>query len=160
RQRNPSMRVDRAVKESTVIALRGNLTSGLTTCAVFLTALATDFQGLKELGIISSGGLLLCVTAMAFVLPALLVLVERRGRQRVPPVVGRPARFHLPSVHPVLTLVGLGIASAALWWGLPRLRFEDNLLKLQDPQLDSVRWERRLADESSGNSWFGAVVVD
>lgn len=155
----PSMRVERVVASATRHSLRGNLTGALTSCAVFLTALATDFQGLKELGIIASGGLLLCVLAMAFVLAALLTIVERHGSHRVPPIA-KPGHFGLPSHRPVLVLAVLAAVTALLGWGLPRVNFEENLLNLQNPELDSVRWEKRLAEESSGNSWFGAVVVD
>jgi hypothetical protein len=159
RRREPAARLDRVIATATVTSLRGNVTGALTSCIVFLTAMATDFQGLKELGVIATGGLLLCVAAMGFVLPALMTLVERPGPMRVAPIA-RSGRFGFPSVRPVATLAVLGAATAILSWGLPRLHFEENLLQLQNPMLGSVKWEKRLADESSGNSWFGAAIVD
>lgn len=160
RRRTPGITtIESVVRDSTVDALRGNATGAATSCAVFLAALATNFQGLRELGAIAAAGLLLCVLAMGLVLPALLTITDRRLKLRVPPL-GRAASFGLPARRPWVALAGLAAISLALVWGVPRVRFEDNLLALQNPVLDSVRWERRLAEESSGNSWFGAVVVD
>jgi len=159
----PRSTVAAAVQGAVRSSLRGNLTGALTSCAVFLTALATNFQGLRELGVIASAGLMLCVLAMGSALPALLVLVERRHAFRVPQLARSTAdsRFlGLPVRHPRVALLGVAAVTALLMVALPRLYVQENLLELQDPTLDSVRWERRLAEESAGNSWFGAVVVD
>lgn len=157
------MSVVTAMQSAVRVSLRGNLTGAMTSCAVFLTAMATNFQGLRELGVIASAGLLLCVIAMGSVLPALLVVAERRHAFAVPRLVrsGRRSRvLGVPLRKPAATLMVVAAATAVLALALPRLRFEENLLNLQNPTLDSVRWERRLAAESAGNSWFGAVVVD
>ena len=57
----------------------GNLTGAVTSAGVFLLALLTGFQGLRELGVIAGVGLLMCLVSMTVVLPALLVLGERSG---------------------------------------------------------------------------------
>lgn len=62
---------------------RGNLTGALTSSIVFFMALLTSFQGLRELGLIAGAGLLLCVIAMTLVLPALLVISDRRRSSHV-----------------------------------------------------------------------------
>lgn len=148
-----------AVAEATTVSMRGNMTGAITSVAVFATALVTNFQGLRELGVIAGAGLFFCVVAMGTVLPSLITLTERSQPRRLP----RSARsrgFGIPVRRPGLVLALLALGTLAIAVGAFRVRFEDNLLLLQDPTLDSVRWERRLAEESSGNSWFGAVVVD
>ena len=159
----PTSSIQRAVQAAVRVSLRGNLTGALTSCAVFLTALATNFQGLRELGILASGGLLLCVVAMGTALPAMLVLIERRHRFTAPQLArgaGRAGVLGVPLRWPGATLAAGTALTLLLAAGLTRLTFEENLLELQNPALDSVRWERRLAAESAGNSWFGAVIVD
>ncbi|MHC4832957.1 MAG: MMPL family transporter, partial [Planctomycetota bacterium] len=81
RQRRLSAGAVRVVMRT---AMPGNVTGAMTSSAVFLLALVTEFQGLRELGLIAGGGLLLCMVAMTLDLPALLHLTERRGRRRDP----------------------------------------------------------------------------
>jgi hypothetical protein len=40
------------------------------------------------------------------------------------------------------------------------LRFENNLLKLQSPDLESVQWEHRILEDSASASWFAGVIVE
>jgi len=148
-----------AVAEATTVSMRGNMTGAITSMAVFATALFTDFQGLRELGVIAGAGLFFCVVAMGTVLPALIALTEGGHPRRLPPRRA-PRGFGFPARRPALTMAFLAVGTLAVLFGVTRVHFEDNLLLLQDPTLDSVRWERRLAEESSGNSWFGAVVVE
>jgi predicted exporter len=173
------MRCRYGVRSSLVRVIRattpGNLTGALTSCAVFLCALFTDFKGLRELGLIAGAGLILCLLSMTLVLPAGLVLTEGARRPR-----GRVACFgaltgaltgalaggaELASQAPaqqrrVWVLLGAAIVTLGLAPFALRLQFASNLLELQAPGLESVRWQRRLAADSASETWFGAIVVD
>ena len=148
-------------------AAPANLTGGVTSAAVFLLALLTGFQGLRELGVIAGVGLLFCVLAMSTVLPALLYLTERRRRRDPRP---RPAPDATePSVHPhhpsrrldwLLVTLPAALAIAGLAVAVAGLRFERNLLKLQAADLDSVEWEHRVFEDAASASWFGAVIAE
>ncbi len=142
-----------------------NLTGGATSAAVFLLAVTTSFQGLRELGLIAGAGLLFCVLSMSTVLPAMLHLAERgRRRDRTAIASRSAAALHPPppsrridllrTVGPIL-LAAAGVAIAGRG-----LRFETNLLELQAEGLPSVEWEHRILDDNAAASWFGAVVVD
>ena len=150
-----------AAARTLATAARGTITGAITSAAVFLLTLFTPFAGLRELGIIAGCGLLACAAAMVTVLPALLVLFDRkdgdgepRSEDRAEPRPfagdGRRARWTLAAGG--LAVVAAGAVAA---FGL---RFESNLLELQSPELDSVRWERRVIADSTSASWFGAVV--
>lgn len=148
-------------------AVPGNMTGGVTSAAVFLLALATSFQGLRELGIIAGTGLLLCVLAMSLVLPALLWLTERRGRlasrdpaprTEVVETVAR-RRLALASTDAVVLAAVALVTLGGVVLAVRSLRFETNLLELQAEGLPSVEWEHRVFADSVSASWFGAVVV-
>jgi uncharacterized protein len=158
-----------AIRETMRTAVPGNITGSLTSAAVFLLALTTNFQGLRELGLIAGTGLLLCVVAMTLDLPALLWLTERRGKAapRAPRVVDPTApvetvvrRRELPrSLDRMLVLVALAIATVAIVAASRSLRFDSNLLELQAEGIESVDWEHRVFADSVSASWFGASIA-
>ncbi|MCA9285398.1 MAG: MMPL family transporter [Phycisphaerales bacterium] len=152
-----------AVRLTIDVTLPGNFTGATTSAAVFFAALLTDFQGLRELGLIAGVGLLLCMIAMSVVLPALLVqaaILRKHAPVRLPPATGDrfPRWLRLPARHPWATLLVLFATSAALVSAPGKVRFENNLLKLQAEGLDSVDWEHRILEDSVSASWFGAIV--
>jgi predicted RND superfamily exporter protein len=128
-----------------------------TACAgaagAFLVATFTDFRGAAELGIIAGGGLFLCLIAGYTVLPALLVLfpphiepISRAQRQHEHRARPRAARWRI-------LLVALWIAPLLLgvpWVAKPT--FDSNLLKLQAPNLPSVRQVNKL------QTWSAVVM--
>jgi hypothetical protein len=162
------MRAHEAVQHVMQTAVVGNMTGALISAGVFLLALLTAFQGLRELGTIAGIGLLLCVLAMTFILPALLFLTERnRGVETDHPssraasnkAVGFLASARRPFM--LIALVLAAIVSVLFVFIVPeRINFESNLLKLQATGLESVEWEHRLFEDDTSASWFAAVIVD
>ncbi len=160
-------RAGEAVEVVMRTAVVGNTTGALTSAGVFLLALFTSFQGLRELGTIAGVGLLLCALAMTVVLPALLFLSERgrppTGTGAAPPRGSpRGVGSRAPGRRrPALVLVlGLAICGGASVVAVERLGFESNLLELQADGLDSVEWEHRLFEDDTSASWFAVSVVD
>ena len=151
-------------------------TGALTSAGTFLLALLTNFGGLRELGVIAGVGLLMCALSMTVVLPALLAVTE--GRRDGAPEDAARADAHAGASHErdgALPDAGLAAEPSrrAPWRGragwtvavsafalivlasmVPYTRFESNLLKLQAEDLDSVRWERMLLEDSVSASWF------
>ncbi|MCH2143162.1 MAG: MMPL family transporter [Phycisphaerales bacterium] len=134
---------------------RANLVAALTSVAVFLSALATDFGGLQELGIIAAVGIGFSVVAMSTVLPALLVVFDRylgSGHQALPSVrSGRRPRLVL-----LIALVTAGVSAIFA----SQLRFETNLLALQAADLPASAWERRIAEDAGAPTWFAAMEAE
>lgn len=56
---------------------RSSLTACVTSSVAFYTLMFTEFRGFSEFGFIAGTGLLLCLLAMVYVLPCLLVLGEK-----------------------------------------------------------------------------------
>jgi hopanoid biosynthesis associated RND transporter like protein HpnN len=144
-------------------AVVGNLTGAVTSAGVFLLALLTSFQGLRELGLIAGLGLLMCLAAMTLVLPALLVLTER-GSSPTSKADIEPsdhATRHQGRRIPTLVIAAAAILCTWFVFVVPeQLRFESNLLELQAKGLESVQWEHRLFEDDTSASWFAAAITD
>jgi hopanoid biosynthesis associated RND transporter like protein HpnN len=158
-----------ALLHTTTHVAVGNLTAASTLALAFFAAIFADFKAVAELGWIAGCGVLLCAFACFTVLPSLLMLFDRRGKL-APTLLGsnepvvRPGRRDdwLPALarRPRLVLavgaaiiVGLGTCAA-------RVSYDHNLLHLQAQDLESVRWEMVLVENTSGASWHALSYAD
>lgn len=164
-------RTDHDVRESVEKALltsgRGNITGALTQCAAFYTALFTNFQGLRELGFVAGSGLVICLLSITMILPALLVLHERKKKKpetfRRRDETGAKAAGPFQNFilrRPGTALMGAVVVTMLMIGPLFRLDFQENLLELQAKDLDSVKWERRIMENSKESVWFAALTAD
>ncbi len=151
-------------------------TAAATTGLAFFAVMLADFQAVAELGWIAGSGVLLCAASCLILMPALLVLVERRRERNA---VAPHTRFnHLTShrdgpvilAFPTAWLPGLArrpqlvlalgaflVLAAGLF--ASRLHYDHNLLNLQDRTLDSVQWEHKLIDRAAGATWDSLSVA-
>ncbi len=151
-----------AVRSTLRTAAVGTLTGAATSAAVFLLALLSSFQGLRELGIVAGAGLVLCAIAMVTTLPALLILADSSLRPLRPRDLPLPGHSIGRSRRAAWWALGIGgaLVAASLVAAPLSLRFESNLLKLQAQGLESVAWEHRVLEDSASLSWFAAVIAD
>jgi hopanoid biosynthesis associated RND transporter like protein HpnN len=151
----PVQSVDRAM----VFTGQGIVTGALTTAMAFLAMGLTDFKGIQEMGIISGGGLVLCLIPMMTLLPVLLmkgrqnVIDHEQGRE-----VQQRARIEdfwlqRPALVVVVTL--LFCAAASLQF--KKVYFDYNLLHMQSKGMPMVVYEMKLLN--SGQSLLSAAVV-
>lgn len=143
---------DRSLREVLETTGRANVVAALTSMAVFLAALATDFRGLQELGIIAAVGIGLSVVAMSTMLPALLVIFDRFITASPPPP--KPPRA---VQRPRIVLWLVVVTGLVGWYFASQLHFETNLLALQAPGLPASTWERRIAEDAGAPTWFAAM---
>jgi hopanoid biosynthesis associated RND transporter like protein HpnN len=153
--RTPVEAVDRAA----VFTGQGIITGALTTAAAFLAMGMTHFKGIQEMGIISGGGLVLCLIPMMTLLPVLLM----RGHQNIidhklSEAAVKRARienYWLQRPVPVVLATLITCALAALEFG--RVNFDYNLLDMQSKGLPAVTYEMKLL--TSGQSVLSAALV-
>ncbi len=135
-----------AIDKAMVFTGQGIVTGALTTAAAFLAMALTDFKGIQEMGIISGGGLVLCLAPMMTLLPILLM----RGRQNAldhekGPQTGKRAQIEelwLQRPVPVMLIVlALCLAAASQFH---RVYFDYDLLHMQSQSLPSVVYEKKL----------------
>lgn len=152
-----------AIEKAMVYTGKGIFTGCFTTAGAFLAMTFTDFKGIQEMGIISGGGLVICLLPMMTILPSLLL----RGRQnvidhhRLTYMEERRARIEriwLERPYAVIILSMMGTVLALTQ--LSKLRFDYNLLNMQTQGIPSVIFERKLIDSTTKSAIFAAVVAD
>lgn len=154
-----------AALERALVHTGGGVVAGaVTTAAAFLVALLTDFKGLREFGAIAAMGVLACLVLMGTALPAAVVLLDRRrarpsqgarGPRRVTRILGLLRVVEAATRRrPRVTLVAVALVTCAAAVSARQVRYEPNLLRLQDPTLPSVQLELRLMADQRLSSWF------
>lgn len=178
--RRDGMDVRRSLLHTTTHVAVGNLTAASTLALAFFAAALADFRAVAELGWIAGCGVLLCAFACFTVLPALLMIFDRRGALPIPVVESEPQvpilsfpgvsrdpqpaldRRWLPAVGrwPGVVLAGgllFAVLGCAFAW---RIKYDHNLLNLQAANLDSVKWELKLIEHTAGASWHALSVTN
>ena len=152
---------EEAITKAMVFTGQGIFTGALTTAGAFLAMYFTNFQGIKEMGIICGGGLLVCLIPMMTMLPALLL----RGRQNVIDqqirTDDRRARIEKLWLDRPILVAGIvaTLCVVAAWQGR-KMYFDYNLIKMQSPSLSSVVFEQTLLDSADKSLLYGAVLAD
>lgn len=152
----PETAVDRAM----VFTGQGIITGALTTAGAFLAMGLTHFKGIQEMGIISGGGLALCLIPMMTLLPILLM----HGHQNIIDHETSRAEEKRAQIESFwLQRPGLVLAITVILCGLAVLQFKKvffdyNLLHMQSRGLPSVVYEEKLLN-SAGQSLLAAAVV-
>lgn len=139
----------------------GILTAAATTSIAFFCAVFTDFLGVAELGLIAGGGILLCAAAAFTFLPALIAFVDRFFKPSpIPsPFNGQTLR-EMTSQHPaVVSIVALAIVGLLGGYGF-RVKYDYNLMNLQAEDLESVKIQKRIVQESDNCLLFAVSVAN
>lgn len=140
---------------------RDTLYGALTTSASFAVLAVIGFRGVSELGTIALCGVLLCQIASCTFLPACLALIEERGIQL--PEMGRQEFQGFEAQLCALDryfLLGTALAVSFALALAPSVKFDIHLLKMQNPQLESVRTELALVAEGKSSVLTALLAVD
>lgn len=153
-----------AMEKAMVNTGLGIFTGAFTTAGAFFAMGFTDFKGIQEMGIISGGGLLICLGPMMTMLPVLLL----RGKQNKMdeadakhPTVDRRAELEKLWLDRPFTVIGivtvLCLISATQF---PKVFFDYNLLNMQSKGLPAVVFEHKLIDSAEESVLFAAIVAN
>ena len=160
-----------ALEKAIVYTGMGIFTGAFTTAGAFFAMAGTDFKGIKEMGIICGGGMVVCLVPMMTLLPVLLL----RGRQNVldqelGPVLDRQAaaefdrRARIENMwlrRPMIVIVIILVLSALALIPARRVTFDYNLLHMQSKGLPAVIFQDKLIAASTNRTvLFAAVVAD
>ena len=140
-----------ALVKAMVFTGQGIFTGAFTTAGAFLAMGFTDFKGIKEMGIICGGGLMICFVPMMTLLPVLLL----RGRQNVidhkplkkPEARARIEQFWLDRPIPV-AIVTIVLCVLALTQ-FSKLYFDYDLTDMQSKGLPAVEYAKKLINLST-----------
>jgi len=146
-------------------ASSGDAGAALTACTVtnaigFYAFIPTDYRGVAELGIISGTGMIISLLVTFTIGPALLRYLPKREpvNSITKSSIGKILEFSLKwrSLTYSITL----IATLAALTLLPQVRFDYNLLNMQDQEGGAVRTFRELLGDPDLSPWHVAVLAD
>jgi predicted RND superfamily exporter protein len=129
---------------------RGVILGAVTTTATFYAFLTTDFTGLYQMGLIVGTGILFCLVAVLFLVPAMIGWSEDRHRRRESQPrlhvfafgIERATRWAIASPRATLLAAGaLTLASLAM---LPQLRFDDSVEALRPKGNRGIRAQEEI----------------
>jgi predicted RND superfamily exporter protein len=136
-------------------ALPGVVVGALTTAATFYAFLATDFRGMTQLGYLTGTGILVFLLCVVFVLPALVVIVERKreGKRSVKVhSVGSTPMLRFSLARPRAVIIAWVIVVAIAGVAATRVRFSDNIQNLRSKGNEGVRLQE-LVTKKFGQSF-------
>jgi hopanoid biosynthesis associated RND transporter like protein HpnN len=152
----------RTIYEAVTAALQHTgiaiITGGSTTAAAFFTLCFNDFVGLAELGIIAGTSMIFCIAANLVVLPAVFILRDRRrspGQLKTQSSNSAWNFIHTwdrDMVRNPWLWIGLSVAiSIVAALSLPQLKFDYNLLNLDNPNAPSIKALYEVMDDSKND---------
>lgn len=126
----------------------------------FYAFIPTSYSGVAELGIISGTGMLISLVVTFIIGSALLrylsdkTVVKSDGRKMLGKVLGISLKWRkLTHISVCLML----LLAAVLW---PQIRFDYNLLNMQDPKGEAVQTFRELLASPDHSPWYAVVLTD
>lgn len=152
-----------AMRKALAFTGLGIFTSGFTMAAAFFAMMLTDFKGIREMGLISGAGLIVCLIPMMTLLPLMLVHGEERPPETKASVERGRRRRMLEEIYlkrPWAVLLCAAALTMLAATQLSKVRFDYNLLHLQTSGLAAVGWERKLAESASQSMLYCAVIAD
>lgn len=136
------------------------------TATAFWAVGLTDFKGVSEIGIIAGGGVILCLLATLLVLPALIAKMDRNRTYQPGESIPLGSRILMAKTeNEALKRAPWILAVVALFflWAAPTIwsvGFDYNLLRLQDPTLESVKTEMELIEKGGKTVLFSVALAD
>jgi predicted RND superfamily exporter protein len=151
-----------ALRKAMVNTGEGIFTGAFTTAGAFFAMSFTDFAGVREMGIITGGGLIVCLIPMMTMLPTMLLKGRQNRLDRAHRDVTTPIRERMETLvlkHP-WAVTGLGLLFSVLCLTqFNRVPFDYDLRNMQSKDLPAVVYEKKLMDSTPRSVLFGAVVA-
>jgi predicted RND superfamily exporter protein len=133
----------------------GILIGGITTAVAFLGIGISDFRGFSELGIITGIGILICLLAMFFLLPALLVYFsDGKNYPKKVKIAGFGLNVLLDRIqkHPRIVLLVAAVIIVLSIISGTRITFDDNLKNFRPVDSNVLRLQDKITDWLGGST--------
>jgi len=152
---------------------KGILTAGLTTCAAFLALVISSSRGMKEMGIVSSTGLLAILIVTFLFLPSLLVLRERRLEKKLAEgkIKTKPAYKDISfqsfgkscnwlSMRYSATLICAIFITIILLVSASKISFDHNYMNMEPKGLTSITLQDTILDKFDLSMDYALLLTD
>lgn len=162
-----------AMEETFLKSGKGILTAGLTTCAAFLALVISSSRGMKEMGIVSSTGLLAILIVTFLFLPSLLVLRERRLEKKLAEgkIKTKPAYKDISfqsfgkscnwlSMRYGATLICAILITIILLVSASKISFDHNYMNMEPKGLTSITLQDTILDKFDLSMDYALLLTD
>ena len=162
-----------AMEETFLKSGKGILTAGLTTCAAFLALVISSSRGMKEMGIVSSTGLLAILIVTFLFLPSLLVLRERRLEKKLAEgkIKTKPAYKDISfqsfgkscnwlSRRYSATLICAILITIILLVSASKISFDHNYMNMEPKGLTSITLQDTILDKFDLSMDYALLLTD
>ncbi|MDA1273360.1 MAG: MMPL family transporter [Verrucomicrobia bacterium] len=150
-----------ALEKALVNTGSGIFTGCFTTSGAFFAMALTDFKGIQEMGIITGGGMLICLVPMLTLLPVLLRSEKAHSPAHRLSIPNRRANIERLWMERPAIIVTAGIVLCGLAvTQFPKVYFDYNLLNMQSKGLSAVVFEKKLIENATKSVLFAAVIAD
>ena len=165
--------IDKSMEETFLKSGKGILTAGLTTCAAFFALIISSSRGMKEMGIVSSTGLLAILIVTFLFLPSLLVLRERRiekklaeGKIKIKPVYkdisfksfGKGCSWL--SGRYTATIICAIVITVFLLISALKISFDHNYMNMEPKGLTSITLQDTILDKFDMSMDYALLLTD
>lgn len=139
----------------------GIVTAGTTGAVAFFIAVFSDFLGVAELGIIAGSGILICLFATFFVLPALLVMCDSHTevKQLPTPFEGRWIQALTSKWSPAVIVASVVLIAGISTYGR-LVKYDYNLLHMQSQDIESVMAQERIFKRADGSLLYAVSIAN
>ncbi|TFH07592.1 MAG: hopanoid biosynthesis-associated RND transporter HpnN, partial [Nitrosomonadales bacterium] len=156
--------LDKGIQAKGAVYEAGGVAGGaLTACAItnaigFYAFIPTDYSGVAELGVISGTGMLISLLVTLTIGPAILRYIPKQPETRSDTKISLSKFLQVLFKWHKLTYITIlvGVLSAIVLF--PQLRFDYNLLNMQDPQGKAVKTFRELLAEVDNSPWHADIL--
>ncbi len=146
-------------------AASGDVGHALTVCAIttaigFYAFMPTTYRGVAELGLISGTGMLISLIVTLTIVPALQRYLPIRPEKTFISVRFLSRSLRLPPLPHKLIYIATAFALLVSVIVLPQIRFDYNLLNLNDPDAESVQTFQELLAEAEDSPWHIILLAE
>lgn len=141
----------------------GILIGGITTAVAFFGIGISDFRGFSELGIVTGIGILICLLAMFFLLPALLVYFsDGKNFPKTVKIAGFGLNILLDRIqkHPRIVLLVTAVIIVLSIVSGTRITFDDNLKNFRPVDSNVLRLQDKITDWLGGSTAAILLVTE
>ena len=144
---------------------RAVVVGGVTSAATFYSFAVTDFRGLRQMGFLTGTGILLCMVAVLFLLPALLTWSDHRHTRRDSTPrhflhgfgSGRLIKFCIH--HPRPVLIASFVLTLVFGYAALDLRFEDSVRSMRPQGSEAVAFREEVAERFGSGFEYMMLLV-
>ena len=165
-ERNRGVGVEESIASVMGNTGKGVLVGAVTTACTFGAMIVTQFNGMRQVGIFTSLGILFCCASVFVLLPAMLYFhhVHRTKKGIEPTFRMHSFGFEYLALwahrNPRKTLVAAGVITVVLGWAATGVRLEESVQNLRSPNNQGINTSMELGKTFGASFTYMMVVVE